>query len=282
LDSSDASTDYEELRRRMERDGYLYLPGYLDRAEVREARLAICAVLAEERVLDPAYPFESAVCRPGREMYFRPDIANDSPARPVLERVIYGERIMAFYDGLLGGPARHYDFTWLRTIAPGIGTYPHCDVVYMGRGTPRVYTAWVPLGDVDLDLGGLVVLEGSHKNPQIRSEYCTLDVDTACTNREATSQPNAAGFPGFGALSFDMPSTRAQVGARLLTAENFRMGDLLTFSIFTIHGSLDNRSDRIRISSDSRYQLASEPVDERWVGERPPGHGGSSVRSLIC
>jgi hypothetical protein len=52
--------------------------------------------------------------------------------------------------------------------------------------------------------------------------------------------------------------------------------------MFTVHTSLDNHSDRIRISSDTRYQLASEPVDERWVGEQPPGHGPSIKQGMIC
>ena len=39
-----------------------------------------------------------------------------------------------------------------------------------------------------------------------------------------------------------------------------------------LHASLVNTSTRYRISVDSRYQLASEPFDERWVGERPLGH----------
>ena len=42
--------------------------------------------------------------------------------------------------------------------------------------------------------------------------------------------------------------------------------------IFTMHGSLSNTSDRFRISSDTRYQLASEPVDERWIGRKPKAH----------
>ena len=45
--------------------------------------------------------------------------------------------------------------------------------------------------------------------------------------------------------------------------------------MFMLHGSLDNRSKlgRVRLSSDARYQLASDPIDERWVGENPVAHG---------
>ena len=40
-DSSDAATDFPELRRRFATDGYLYMKGYLDRANVLEARAGI-------------------------------------------------------------------------------------------------------------------------------------------------------------------------------------------------------------------------------------------------
>jgi Phytanoyl-CoA dioxygenase (PhyH) len=280
-DSNDALNDPEELRRRMEEDGYLYLPGYLDRADVQAARKAICEILSQEGLLDLDFPVESAIAKSGPPIYFRSDIGNDSSAADPLHRVIYGPQIMDFYDRFLGGEATHYDFTWLRVVSPGGGTQPHCDVVYMGRGTHQLYTAWVPLGDVPLEVGGLIVLEGSHRDAGLRQGYCTMDVDTACENQPA-NQLNAAGFPDFGALASDPVSVQRQIGGRWLTAREFRMGDLLTFSVFTVHASLDNSSNQIRLSSDSRYQLASEPLDERWIGENPPAHGGKMIRNVIC
>jgi hypothetical protein len=50
----------------------------------------------------------------------------------------------------------------------------------------------------------------------------------------------------------------------------------------TVHASIDNQSDRYRISTDSRYQPASLPADERWIGEKPPGHGMARMRGRIC
>jgi ectoine hydroxylase-related dioxygenase (phytanoyl-CoA dioxygenase family) len=66
-----------------------------------------------------------------------------------------------------------------------------------------------------------------------------------------------------------------------LTAD-YRMGDVLIFSIKTVHASLDNGSDRIRLSSDTRYQRADEPADERWIGERPITHSLAAKRGRIC
>lgn len=276
--SIEALDDPVVLRARMEEDGYLFLPGFIDREEVRAARGAICDELFREGALDPAFPAEQAIAREGLAMAFRADLANASQP---LQNLIYGERMMGFYSRFLGGAARHYDYTWLRAVAPGKGTDPHCDIVYMGRGTPNVFTAWVPLGDVPLTTGGLIILENSHQDEELRNGYGRMDVDTACQNKEAISQPNAGGYPGFGALSRNPPALREEMGGRWLTAE-YRMGDLLTFPMFTVHASLDNQSREIRLSSDSRYQLASEPIDERWIGEHPPGHGGDMVRELIC
>ena len=63
---------------------------------------------------------------------------------------------------------------------------------------------------------------------------------------------------------------------------HFRTGDLLTFPMHMVHASLDNPSGQVRLSTDSRYQPASEPADERWVGENPVGHALAGKRGRIC
>lgn len=67
-------------------------------------------------------------------------------------------------------------------------------------------------------------------------------------------------------------------GARWLSTD-FEAGDLLCFGMGTVHAALDNHSPvgRCRLSSDSRYQLASEPLDERWNGPEPEAHGADKV-----
>jgi hypothetical protein len=94
-------------------------------------------------------------------------------ANPPLQHLLYNPdgAIMRFFKYFLGGEVKHFDFTWLRCVTPGLGTPSHCDIVYMGRGTRRLYTVWVPLGDVDFNLGGLMVLEESHKNERLRNSY---------------------------------------------------------------------------------------------------------------
>ena len=55
----------------------------------------------------------------------------------------------------------------MRAVSPGPATPPHMDVVYMGRGTKNLFTSWTPLGDVPLEMGGLIILENSHKHKRI-------------------------------------------------------------------------------------------------------------------
>lgn len=55
-----------------------------------------------------------------------------------------------------------------------------------------------------------------------------------------------------------------------------------TFRMDTIHGSIDNTTQRIRLSTDTRYQRSDEPADESWVGENPIGHGPDAKIGRIC
>jgi hypothetical protein len=50
----------------------------------------------------------------------------------------------------------------------------------------------------------------------------------------------------------------------------------------TIHASLDNQSNRVRLSVDTRYQLASEPVDERFVAENPVPYAVNFKKGRVC
>jgi ectoine hydroxylase-related dioxygenase (phytanoyl-CoA dioxygenase family) len=158
------------------------------------------------------------------------------------------------------------------------------DIVYMGRGTKNLYTAWTPYGDIPLELGGLMVLERSHKHERLNKGYGSKDVDTFCENRVGAGFTNMGGggnISNGGWLSKNPITLRQRLGGRWLTTD-YHAGDVLIFTVFNIHTSLDNNTNRIRLSSDTRYQLASEPVDERWIGENPTGHGPAGKRGMIC
>ena len=88
-------------------------------------------------------------------------------------------------------------------------------------------------------------------------------------------------FEWDGTLSKNPASLQAKMGGRWLTAE-YELGDLLIFSMRTIHASLDNQSNRIRISADTRYQLASDPIDERYAREDSTPYARDFKKGRIC
>ena len=110
-DASSALGDREALHRRMARDGYLYLPGFLDREEVMAARMSVLSRLSDRGLIDLSHPLEEGVLKPGVESGFSPDLARDNPE---LDAVVYSGRMLEFYELFLGGPVRHFDYTWFR------------------------------------------------------------------------------------------------------------------------------------------------------------------------
>jgi hypothetical protein len=289
--------DADALRERLEEDGYLFLPGLLDREAVRAGRMELLRRVQTYGALHPEHPAEDGILRPDAD---GTGLAQDDPMwSATLTSVLQGGAVMDFFADLLDGEARSYDFIWLRSQGPGDGVEPHCDIVFMGRGTPDVLTAWTPFGDIPLGGGGLMVLEGSHRESVVRlADYLRQDVDSYCDNGPNADavrtgdmhwehwQGPVPGKDWGGEIAEDAVALRAEWGGRWLTAPQFRMGDVLLFTMRTVHAGTDNATRALRLSTDSRYQRADAPVDERWVrghhGEAPIGHGLDAKVGRIC
>lgn len=272
-DSSPLLGDREALHARMQRDGYLFLPGLLDREKVLTVRSDVLERMAAAGHLAPGTDPADAIPARTYDKKFQPDLARDNE---ILQNVLYAGTMMAFFRMFFGEEVRHFDYTWFRAVPPGAGTASHCDVVYMGRGTSRLYTAWTPMGDIPLETGGLMILEGSNNNARLRNTYCKTDVDTYCSNRNETPSTQHTGV-----LSTNPVQLQKTLGGRWLITD-YRAGDVLIFTTYTVHASLDNGSHCMRLSSDSRYQPAADIADERWIGEKPIGHSQAGKRGRIC
>jgi len=273
-DSSSHLGDSAALNRRMDEDGYLLLRGLLPKDLVLAARHSLVSKLELRGVLEPGTNPMDGILKEGTDICFLPEIARKDDA---VYRVVFGPEIKSFYTQFLDGSIRHFDFVWLRAMGFGQGTKPHCDIVYMGRGTHRLFTAWIPYGPVSYKLGGLMVLEKSHLQANRIQNYLKSDVDTFCSN-----QPGRDGWKRMaGNLSSNPASLQEKLGGRWLTAE-YEMGDLLTFRMDMVHASTDNTTNRVRLSTDTRYQSSDEPVDDRWIGDNPVGHGQAGKRGRIC
>lgn len=109
-------------------------------------------------------------------------------------------------------------------------------------------------------------------------------MDSFCENRpthvEKVVHQEGWSHPGY--LSRNPASLRAKLGGRWLTAPGWKTGDFITFGMTLVHGGLDNQLDQMRLSSDTRYQRASQPVDERWVGATPIANSRAGKRGRVC
>jgi ectoine hydroxylase-related dioxygenase (phytanoyl-CoA dioxygenase family) len=252
------------LDQQLSQNGYLLLRGAHDPGEVAAARMEVLQRLAEVGEINE--PVEDGIasgtsCR--RDAYpAKEDLGGfwrSVSEGPAVRAVINGARITDLMSQLFLEPAAHFTFAWLRAMAKGRASPLHIDHPYMNRGSKRLVTCWTPLCDISLTNGPLYILEGSHRWSDIREEFEGHDVDR---------DPSRPGHIKEGPVAL---AKRKE--SRLLTSE-FGLGDCLVFGMFTVHGSFDNNSEigAVRVSCDTRFQPAAEPMDERFSGPNPPAH----------
>lgn len=258
-DSNDLLDDPVALRARITEDGYLLLRGLQRRENVEAARHAILTAFEKRGLVDPNHPLMDGVCHPGKQSD-RSRATEEARGSEAFVSLVESPEIMSFFECFLGGEVLTFDYKWLRVVPQGGHTGGiHYDIVYMGRGTQNLYTTWTPLGDVPFEKGPLALLVGSHNLPgfrKLQETYAKSDVD-----RDHT----------VGWFSRDPRELTDRFGGQWATTE-FRMGDVLIFGMYNMHASLKNTTNTYRLSSDTRYQLACEPADDRWVGKKPKGH----------
>ncbi len=238
------------LRETLDQEGFLFFRGFFERSDVLAGRDEILRKVREDGGLAEGTPMEHGIRSPeARENYsFGPKAFRNFPAYLAL---VNEGRIRRFFEEFLGGAIATYDQKWIRVVGDAKGTGAHYDIVYMRGGTENLYTSWIPLTDISLAMGPLVVCPGSHRIEELRASYGTVD---------AHEESRPAIF------TRDFPAFTERYGLPWATA-NFNAGDLILFGMYFLHGSLPNSSDRFRISSDTRYQLASEPIDDRHMGD---------------
>ena len=257
-DSNDIVDNPDALHERMTEDGYLLIRGLHDKDTVLTARKQILERLEKKEMLAANTPLMDGIFNPDfPEPTSTGSMGNKHLTKlPAFKAVVEGEPIMNFFKHFLRGDARTFDFKWLRTAGPGAGSPIHYDIVFMGRGTHNLYSCWTPFGDVSLDMGPIVFCIGSDRFDKVRNTYGQSDVDRDLIEGHFSDNPK---------------EIIEKYGGQWSTT-TFSAGDVIIFSMYLMHASLVNTSNKIRITADTRYQLASDPIDERWIGDQPKGH----------
>lgn len=268
-DSTPLLTDSEDapaaLAAALHRDGYLRLRGVIPRDAVIAARARVLRFLNDKAgVLEGAGAVEAegadsgllVASRAADTMPFM-EGKNEVTHSPEVLGAIEHPQLVKVFETLFGGqPVLSFDFKWLRGMHSGGWTGAHCDHVYMCRGSPRLLTCWIPLGDTTPAMGTVAVCEGSHKRDgpfaRFQATYGSLDAEEA-------------GLFGTGWFTED-PDDLTAMGGHWKTAD-FDAGDVLVFTMATAHMSTANDTGRVRLSCDTRWQPAAETADPRFVGE---------------
>ena len=255
--------DGAALRDRLAEDGYLLVRGLLPREKVLAARRQVMAHLAEQGLTapgtDPMGGF-AAPGSPGLYMGGKKAVTHTPEVLAVLE----SSELFEFYAALFDEAVATFGFKWLRAVGHGDFTGIHYDTVYMGRGSGRLRTCWVPFGDVPMAQGTLAICAGSHRAESfqpLRETYGKMDVD----------RDQVKGDKTIGWFSNDPLEILEKFGGQWQTTD-FRAGDIITFGMHTLHASTNNSSDRLRLSCDVRFQPAADTMDPRWIGEQPVGN----------
>jgi len=249
-DSSLLLDDMDALRKRANRDGFLFFRGFLPADEVLAVRRDMLCVLEKFGWRQPG--LDSRDCRvlldklnevPDGEM--REDIGvshaayHDVQKLESLHRLPHHPKLLALFRRLFDSEIlvhpRHIArmITGHRVMTP---TPPHQDFPLI-QGTVETWTCWMPMGDCPRELGGLTFLKGSHHNGYLPIQ-------------------NAKGAGG--------------LAVRLCPWENewcegdYQTGDIVIFPSHTVHkGVRCLIKDAVRLSLDVRYQSVHEPIEER-------------------
>ena len=251
VDSTPLLSSPDELRARADEDGFLFFKKYLPKETLFDLRGQILEIvdrygwlkkgtermegigdldaIARDDSQDPKWKYIGV----GEKAYA------DVQRLELFHALQHHPRLIALYETLFQTGVLPHPRAIARVLLPAPSlapTPPHQDYVYI-QGTHSFWTCWFPLGDCPMELGGLSVLRGSHREK-------VLDVT------------KAQGAGGSESLLCGLDYTWVQ--------DDYECGDIVTFPSHMVHKSLPTQyPDRIRISNDTRYQPVSEEIQEK-------------------
>ena len=199
-----------------------------------------------------------------------------------------------------GGGAITTAYKWFRAVGGGEFTGVHTDRVFLGDGSDRLITAWLPFSEVRLEDGPLMVARGSHRSTafaKLRSTYGASRVGHDGT-RSGWLTDDAAALPAMlcrprddgaggkkrnqrrggvggggggdgGGASSPPPESGGEVTPEVdWRTSHFRPGDVAVITIDTVHMSAANCSAGTGEGSGAARVRVS--CDTRWqpAGER--------------
>ena len=244
--SNDAIDDPEELRRRIDTEGYLFFRSLQDPDKLWALRRDILGVCREGGWLREGTDLTAGIaetahrCTEGDLEYAQ--VYHEVYKLESFHRAGHWPEVLAMMQQVMRGPVLPHPQKIARLWFPQYAEHTtpiHQDFVHF-QGSYQTYTCWTPVGDCPRELGGLALLAGSHRINAIHDHHFSL---------------------GAGSLAI-VPE---QLEGQWVTTD-YAIGDTLIFHSLTVHQALPNRTaDRLRISLDNRYQGLDQPIAEHML-----------------
>lgn len=269
LEPTDPTLPMAKLREQYRAQGYLWLKGLLDRGVVLALRRRFFEAFSDTGFLAPGGDSVDGIYS-GKEL--SKDVSQriwvEAARLPEYVAFCMSSRIWKFYEEFLGGEIYLHKRKIVRFTTPGdpVCTGGHYDLIYLRAGTDRICTSWIPIGDTPVEMGGLVYLEGSDAlGRKMEAEFSRKNAHLSPEERISAYNKNMASG---GWISKDLPALANLIDGRWLLA-NFEAGDMVVHSPYLIHSATVNfdAKNRMRLSTDIRYQLKNDKIDSRWAND---------------
>ncbi len=247
--SNDVKENSDELRQRLEDDGYLFFRRLLDPQRLLNLRREMLTVMqAGGWLIAGTDPIDGIADPAARSTEGDPeytDVYHRVYRLQSFHEIAHCREVMDVLESIRGCQMIPQPQKVARLWFPKFTEHTtpiHQDFVHF-QGTFDNLTCWSPVGDCPRELGGLAVLRGSHKVGRVLDHHFSL---------------------GAGSLHVD-PTIHDELKAEWLTTD-YKVGDTLMFPALTIHKALPNvTEDRLRVSLDNRYQRVSDPIAEHML-----------------
>lgn len=259
-------TPTDQLREQLNAEGYIWLRGFFPRAEVIALRRRFFERMKPTGILDEGVGLQEGIFSGRRDPTGQTTkILTEFVRTAAYESFCFQPRLWQFYEELLGGDVYLHKRKIVRLTYPQDPktTDAHYDLIYLRGGTDTVLSSWIPLGDIPLEMGGLTYLEGSDTfGRKMEAEFATRNANLSAEERVSAYNKNMSIT---GVIGKDLSTSVNRYHTRWLVAD-YEAGDMVVHTSYMIHAATQNVSsqNRMRLSTDIRYQRIRDEIDARW------------------
>ena len=266
-DSENLLNNFEELVSKINIDGYIFLRNVLNKKRVNKVREEILEIfkkynLIEENTLSE--PKWSGTKVSGGMLQPDGEIGLEIAKLKSIEDLYKSKEIIEINRILCGGEV----FPWIenqdrvRAYLPGIDSFQTAGQTVLtvtpthqdnfpfrtieGK-TVQFFTTWVPLMEINETVGGLSIMNNSHKRG-----YFKHFLNDGQLMGVPSSKKELDNWVAEGAVS-SSGKIEPTDNERWIRAD-YHVGDILIFHPLLVHRGLPNNSNMIRLSADFRYQ----------------------------